>query len=303
MSPLRIGTRGSRLALWQANFVAELLRPLTASRSIEIVEVETSGDRAGDRPLKEISGEGVFTKEIQRAVLAGKADVAVHSLKDLPTLAVEGLVLAAVPPRGPVQDVLISRRHSSFDNLPIHARVATSSPRRRAQALHRRPDLRLVEIRGNVETRLKKLREENLDALILAKAGLERLDLGRDLFIETLDWMLPAVGQGALGLECRTGDETTRELLQELEDRPTRQAVEAERAFLRALGGGCSVPIGVITRIDGNTLHLRGVVSSPGGGLHLETAAAADLAENEILGNAVAQELLDKGARQLLNSG
>jgi len=303
MCPLRIGTRGSRLALWQANFVADLLRPLAALRPIEIVEVQTLGDQAHDRPLTEISGEGVFTKEIQRAVLAGAADVAVHSLKDLPTVPVEGLVLAAVPSRGPVQDVMISHRHASLDNLPIRARIATSSPRRRAQALHRRPDLHLVEIRGNVETRLNKLTEENLDALILAKAGLERLGLGRDFFIETLDWMLPAVGQGALGLECRTDDETTRELLQKLEDRPTRQAVDAERAFLRALGGGCSVPIGVLTRIDGNTLHLRGVVSSPGGGLHLETAAAADLAENEILGNAVAQELLDKGARQLLTSG
>src|SRR5262249_13050016 len=150
-----IGTRGSRLALWQANFVADLLRFLAAPRSVEIVEVQTSGDQAGDRPLREISGEGVFTKEIQRAVLTGQADVAVHSLKDLPTIAVDGLVLAAVPPRGPVQDVLISHRYSSFDDLPVRARIATSSPRRQAQALHRRPNLRVVEIRGNVETRLK----------------------------------------------------------------------------------------------------------------------------------------------------
>jgi len=303
MSPLRIGTRGSRLALWQANFVADLLRPLAAPRAVEIIEIQTAGDQARDQPLTEIAGDGVFTKEVERAVLAGKADVAVHSLKDLPTLAVEGLVLAAVPPRGPVHDVLVSREHRSFDDLPPGATIATSSPRRRAQVLYRRPDLHVVPIRGNVETRLKKLTEENLDALILAKAGLERLGLGRDFFIETLDWMLPAVGQGALGLESRTDDETTRELLQKLEDRPTRLAVDAERAFLQALGGGCSVPIGVITRIDGKTLHLRGVVSSPGGGLHLESAAAADLAENEILGNAVAQELLDKGARQLLTSG
>src|SRR5207245_78193 len=166
MSPLRIGTRGSRLALWQANFVADLLRPLVTARSIEIVEVETAGDRTPERLLTEISGEGVFTKEIQRAVLAGKADVAVHSLKDLPTLAVEGLVLAAVPPRGPVLDVMASQRHKTFDDLPNGATVASSSPRRQAQALHRRPDLRVVEIRGNVETRLKKLVGEKLDALI-----------------------------------------------------------------------------------------------------------------------------------------
>jgi hydroxymethylbilane synthase len=303
MPPLRIGTRGSRLALWQANFVADLLRPLIAARSIEIVEVETTGDRTPDRLLTEISGEGVFTKEIQRAVLAGKADVAVHSLKDLPTLTVEGLVLAAVPPRGPVQDVFVSCRQRSFDQLPPEAVVASSSPRRRAQALHRRPDLRVVEIRGNVETRLKKLVEENLDALILAKAGLERLGLGQNFFIEPLEWMLPAVGQGALGLECRADDATTRDLLQKLEDRPTRQAVDAERAFLRALGGGCQVPIGVYTSMQQDTLHLRGVVLSPDGKQRLEAEGAANAMDSESLGSSVAQELLSKGAQQLLNAG
>jgi hydroxymethylbilane synthase len=303
MPPLRIGTRGSRLALWQANFVADLLRRVVAPRPVETVEIQTSGDRAHDRPLTEISGEGIFTKEIQRAVLAGQADVAVHSLKDLPTQPVEGLVLAAVPPRGPVLDVMVSKRHKTFDDLPKGATVATSSPRRKAQALHRRPDLRLLEIRGNVETRLKKLVDEKLDALILAKAGLERLGLGQDFFVESLDfsWMLPAVGQGALALECRADDATTRNLLRKLEDRPTRMAVDAERALLRALGGGCQVPIAVHTWIQQDTLHLRGAVLSPDGKHRLEAEGAANVMESENLGSSVAQKLLSQGAQQLLN--
>lgn len=303
MAPLRIGTRGSRLALWQANFVAGLLRLIAEPSPVEIVEIETSGDQLRDRSLVQISGEGVFTKEIQRAVLTGEVDIAVHSLKDLPTVAVEGLVLAAVPPRGPVLDVLISRRHKPFDQLPPEAVVATSSPRRRAQVLHRRSDLQVVDIRGNVETRLKKMVDENLDALILAQAGLERLGLGQDLFMEALDpsWMLPAVGQGALGLECRADDPTTRQLLHKLEDRTTRWAVDAERAFLRALGGGCQMPVGVFTRVDRDDLHLLGVALSPDGKSQLEAEGNATVLESEMLGQMVAQDLLRKGAGQLLN--
>jgi hydroxymethylbilane synthase len=305
MSPLRIGTRGSRLALWQANFVADLLRPLAAPRPVELVEVQTSGDQAPDRPLTEISGEGVFTKEIQRAVLAGTADVAVHSLKDLPTLAVEGLALAAVPPRGPMLDVLVSLGHPSFDDLPTGATVATGSPRRRAQALYRRSDLRLVDLRGNVETRLKKMVDQHLGALILAQAGIERLGLEKNFVTELLNpsWMLPAVGQGALGLECRAGDSETRSLLEKLEDQPTRCAVEAERALLRALGGGCRVPIGVHSRVQQDRLHLRGAVLSPDGKWRLEAEGTAPLDESEVLGNFVAQELLSQGAQQLLKPG
>ena len=304
MVSLRIGTRGSRLALWQANFVADLLRPLVKPRGVEIVEIETAGDQLRDRSLVQISGEGVFTKEIQRALLTGQADVAVHSLKDLPTVAVEGLVLAAVPPRGPVQDVLVSHRHKSFDELPSDAVVATSSPRRKAQVLHRKSDLHLVDIRGNVETRLRKLADENLDALILAQAGLERLGLGKDLFVELLDcsWMLPAVGQGALGLECRAEDTRTRELLSRLDDPSTRAAVDAERAFLRTLGGGCQMPVGVMTRMDRDDLHLRGVALSPDGKWRLEAEGKATLFEGEILGQMVARDLLSKGAGQLLNA-
>ncbi len=263
MTPLRLGTRGSPLALWQAHHVRDRLAPLAAPRPVELVLIETQGDRVRDRPLAQIGGDGLFTKEIQNALLDGRADVAVHSLKDLPTLPVEGLDLAAVPPRGPVGDVLVSRRHRRFDDLPTGAVVATSSLRRRSQLLHRRPDLRIESVRGNVETRLRKLDEQGLDAIILAEAGLVRLGLAANI-TEVLDraWMLPAVGQGALGLECRADDAETLRLLAPLNDPATRACVLAERALLRGLGGGCLVPIGALGTVAGETLHLRAAVLS-----------------------------------------
>jgi hydroxymethylbilane synthase len=302
-APLRIGTRGSPLALWQANHVADLLRPRAAPRPVELVLIQTTGDRVQDRPLAQIGGDGLFTKEIQRALLTGGADVAVHSLKDLPTIPVEGLVLAAVPPRGPAGDAFVSRRHRSFDALQPGAVVGTSSLRRRAQLLHRRPDLRLVEMRGNVETRLRKLDEQGLDALVLAQAGLERLGLGSAI-TELLDpaWMLPAVGQGALGLECRADDRETLGFLQGLNDVPSRQAVLAERALLRALGGGCLVPIGAAARVEGDGLSLRGAVLRPDGRERVAGQATGPAAEAEALGRQLAADLLAQGARALLSS-
>jgi hydroxymethylbilane synthase len=299
--PLRIGTRGSRLALWQANHVADLLRPLAAPRPVALIEIQTAGDRIQDVALSRIGGDGLFTKEIQRALLADAADIAVHSLKDLPTLPVEGLVLAAVPPRAATGDVFVSRRHRTFDALPSGAVVGTSSLRRRAQVLHRRPDLHLVDMRGNVETRLRKLKEQGLDAIILAQAGLERLGLG-DAITEVLDpaWMLPAVGQGALGLECRAEDRATRDLVQRLNDTPTQQAVLAERALLRALGGGCLVPIGALARVDGESLTLRGVVLPPDGTQRIEGQTMGLAVEAELLGQRLAGELLARGAGECL---
>jgi hydroxymethylbilane synthase len=299
MSPVRIGTRGSRLALWQANHVADLLRPLAASRGVEIIEIQTAGDQIRDRPLPEISGEGVFTKEIQYALLAGTIDVAVHSLKDLPTVPVEGLVLAAVPERGAAQDAFVSRRYKSFDDLPDGAVVATSSPRRRAQALHRRPDLRLVDIRGNVETRLRKLAEQQLDGLLLAQAGLERLGL-KESITEILTWMLPAVGQGALALECRADDRATHELLKQLDHPSTRSAVLAERALLRSLGGGCQVPIGVLSELIDRTIRLQAVVLSADGKRRIAGQTSGSDLEAEFLGQRLAAELLAGGAGELL---
>ena len=196
---VRIGTRGSPLALWQANTIADQLRGLDAGCDVELVIIQTHGDQVRDQPLRRIGGDGLFTKAIQDAVLAGRADVAVHSLKDLPTTPAHGLLLAAVPARGPTGDVFVSIRHKGFDELPPGARIATGSLRRQAQIRHHRPDLELVDIRGNVDTRLRKLRDTDLDGLVMAQAGLERLGLAHAI-TEVLDpeWMLPAVGQGAL---------------------------------------------------------------------------------------------------------
>lgn len=301
MQPLRIGTRGSPLALWQANYVADRLRSL-GPRAVELVKIQTSGDEVRDVPLAQIGGEGVFTKEIQRALLDGAVDVAVHSLKDLPTVRVEGLTLAAVPPRGASGDVFVSRRHRSFDTMPPGATLATSSLRRRAQARHRRLDLNIVDIRGNVETRLRKLTEQNLDGLILARAGLERLQLAGEI-TEVLDpvWILPAVGQGALGLECRVGDEASLTLVTQLNDLATRQPVLAERALLRALGGGCQVPIGAIGQVQGERLHLRAVVLSPDGQRRIEASLAGSAQDPERVGEQLAADLMDRGARDLLS--
>jgi hydroxymethylbilane synthase len=203
--PIRIGTRGSPLALWQAQHIQQRLQQLPGAPPPEIVVIETRGDRDAHASLSRIGGEGVFTKAIQDAVLAGSADVAVHSMKDLPTAPVAGLTLAAVPERASVFDAFVSKKHRRFDDLPKGAKVATGSLRRRAQLLHRRPDLQLVDIRGNVDTRLRKLVELDLDGLILAEAGLSRLGLQTHISeLLSVEWMLPAVGQGALGLECRS---------------------------------------------------------------------------------------------------
>jgi hydroxymethylbilane synthase len=300
--PLRIGTRGSPLALWQARHIADLLRPLTQPRLVELIEIETSGDVIRDVPLSQIGGDGVFTKEIQRALLDNRVDVAVHSLKDLPTTPVPELVLAAVPRRGASGDAFVSRRYRHFDDLPAGASVGTSSLRRRSQALNRRPDLKLIDVRGNVGTRLAKLDSDGLDALILAEAGLQRLGLESHI-MEILDptWMLPAVGQGALGLECRADDATTRELLATLNDMPTRQAVLAERALLRGLGGGCLVPIGAATVVRDGQLSMRGAVLSPDGTARVAAEEAGAAEQSEAIGHRLATTLLGVGARELLS--
>jgi hydroxymethylbilane synthase len=298
---LRIGTRGSSLALWQANFVASQIRELSSSKIIEVVTIQTGGDKDRDRPLAELAGEGVFTKEIQRALVDGSIDIAVHSLKDLPTIAVEGLVLAAVPKRGPARDVFVSRRFGKVSQLPAGARVATSSLRRRAQLLCFRRDVTLLPIRGNVETRLGKLASENLDGLILAHAGLYRLGL-TDAIAEVLDqdWMLPAVGQGALGIECRQNDADTHALVAQLNHVPTLCAVTAERGLLRGLGGGCQIPLGALAICQGESVHLRAAALHANGTSRIfgDISGSATCAEK--LGYELAQDLIHKGARELL---
>jgi hydroxymethylbilane synthase len=302
MSPVRIGTRSSPLALWQAKHVAEQLRTHT-SRPIEFIHVQTEGDRDQAASLAHIGGRGVFTKEIQRAVLDGRVHVAVHSLKDLPTGAVPGLVLAAVPPRGPIGDVLVTSTPTRFDDLPRGATVATGSLRRRAQLLNRRPDLCLADIRGNIDTRLRKFREHGYHALVLAQAGLERLGL-TEVITEVLDpdWMLPAVGQGALGLECRSDDDETRQLLARFEDANTRRAVEAERSLLFHLGVGCQVPLGAVGRVVGLRVELRAAVLAQDGSRRIVGDVAGPAQRAEELGRELAERLRREGADEFLGS-
>lgn len=301
--PLRIGTRGSPLALWQANHVADMLRSAVPCPDVDLVIIQTQGDQNQNRPLSQIGGDGLFTKAIQEAVRDGQADLAVHSLKDLPTLPVPGLVLAAVPPRASTRDAFISHKHAGFDALPQGARIATGSQRRRAMIRHRRPDLQMVDIRGNVDTRLRKLRELDLDGLILAEAGLARLGLGH-FITELLDpsWMLPAVGQGALGLECREDDAQTRDAVSVLDHMPSHQAVTAERSMLRTLGGGCLVPIGAAGTVDGDSLTLRGVVLALDGSRQISDEIQGPAEQAEAVGSQLAARLLTAGARELLSS-
>jgi hydroxymethylbilane synthase len=303
MTTLRIGTRGSPLALWQANYVADRLRTLHPGLVVELLEIQTAGDRIRDVPLTSFAGEGVFTKAIQDALLDNRVDVAVHSLKDLPTVVVDNLTLGAIPQRAPTGDAFISKKHASFAALPPNAKVATSSLRRRAQLLHQRPDLHVLEIRGNVDTRLRKLVEQNLDATILAEAGLRRLGLEAHI-TEVLDasWMFPAVGQGALGIECRRDDATTNALLQPLNDPATRAAALAERAMLRTLGGGCHVPIGARGSVVGSELRLIGTVLAPDGSSRIVESIAGPAPACETLGVELAEALKSQGAAALLQS-
>ncbi len=296
---LRLGTRASPLARWQADWVAGELRRL--GHDVVLVPLSTRGDQQRDAPLGEIGGQGVFTKELERALLRDEIDLAVHSLKDLPTEPVEGLELAAIPPRAPTGDALLSVRWRSLAELPANAAVGTGSLRRRAQLWHMRRDLRMLDIRGNVDTRLRKLAEGEYDALILAQAGLQRLGLDghiREILPESM--MLPAVGQGALGVEIRSANSELREAFAPLDDAATRAAVTAERAMLAALRGGCLAPVGAKGELEGDRLTLRGVVLSGDGSVRLEARQIGLPHEAEHVGRQVAEQLLEQGAGELI---
>jgi hydroxymethylbilane synthase len=305
---LRIGTRGSKLARWQAEWVAERLRSL--GYAVEILEIATSGDAEQIVPVASIGSAGVFTKEIQRALLTGEVDVAVHSLKDLPTETVEGLLLAAVPERENPADVLVlsgeqERRASMLlapcPMLPAGARVGTGSLRRRAQLLNARPDLRVDDVRGNVDTRLRKLDEGQFDALVLAEAGLRRLGLaGRISEVLPFSVMLPAGGQGALAIECRAGDAKPQAAVGTLDHAATRASVTAERALLARLRGGCLAPVGAWGRVEGSELLLSAVVLSADGVERIDESDRAAISEAESLGRCVAEALLARGADTLI---
>lgn len=296
---IRLGTRGSPLARWQAEWVAAELT--CRGVAVELVPIVTSGDRLTGS-LGEANATGLFTKELQRALADGRIDLAVHSLKDLPTDEAPGLCLAAVPARAPVWDALISQNGRPLASLPQGATIGTGSTRRRAQLLHYRPDLRPVDVRGNVDTRLRKLHEGQFDALILAQAGLTRLGFAQQI-TEVLSGgniLLPAVGQGALGLETRADDAPVRSALAALDDRDSHQAVLAERAMLATLRGGCMAPVAAWGRIDGAQLRLSGRVMSVDGAVRrdVELTAAPDDAID--LGRRVADGLLAEGAAELI---
>jgi hydroxymethylbilane synthase len=296
---LRIGTRASQLALWQANWVADQLRLLGAT--VDIVEISTSGDRDQRDPILEMDQIGVFTKEIQAAVLNGEADLAVHSLKDLATETVEGLVLAAVPQRESCFDVLITRVAASLSDLPSGATVGTGSLRRQAQLRHMRGDLKIEGIRGNVDTRLRKLRDGEFDAIILAAAGLKRLDL-TDHIVEEFapPRMLPAPGQGALGIECHRQASEILEFVGQLQHHESRAATDAERSLLALLHAGCSAPVGSWGRVENGHLHLDGLVASLDGQHVLRATASGDIGIAIQLGQQVAESLLTQGAADII---
>ncbi|HZL87349.1 MAG TPA: hydroxymethylbilane synthase [Pirellulaceae bacterium] len=295
---LRLGTRASPLARWQAEWVAGQLSQRGVE--VELVPISTQGDvKTG--PLGQIGGQGLFTKEIQRALLERKIDVAVHSLKDLPTAEVDGLTIAAVPRRESTADVLVSKVADSLEKLPHGSRVGTGSLRRKAQLLHVRPDLAVLEIRGNVDTRLRKLDEGEYDAIVLAEAGLRRLGLAeRATFVLPRSIMLPAVGQGALAIETRSGDAVSQSLVEPLDDAATHAAVLAERSMLAALRGGCLAPVGGLARVEGPVLTLEGVVLSGDGQRKISAAAAARSEDAVRIGQQVADELLVQGASDLI---
>jgi hydroxymethylbilane synthase len=304
MSKLRIGSRGSQLALWQANHISELLR--ARGHEVEIEIIHTTGDKITDVPLAMVGtkgglGKGIFTKEIEEALAAGRVDLAVHSLKDLPTELAQGFEIAAITTREDARDAFCSRSYASFQELPTGARVGTSSLRRQAQLKAVRPDLDIHPLRGNVDTRLRKLEQGEYDAIILAAAGLKRLgktELVRQII--PVDVMCPAAGQGALGIEIRQGDAAIRQQLEFLNDPATRAATTCERALLNSLGGGCQVPIGALAEMQNGKLHLECIVADPDGSTLLRDSRDGNIEDAEKLGKEAGAAMLARGGDKIL---
>jgi hydroxymethylbilane synthase len=306
LRPLRIGTRASALALWQANRVADLIRAQPGAPEVQLVHIRTEGDVRTDVPLSSIGGRAFFTREIDRAQLDGAVDIAVHSLKDLSTQIAQGLELAAVLEREDPRDALVSRQGATLEDLPPGARVGTSSLRRRAFLLRARPDLELLELRGNVPTRIERLEQGKYDAIVLATAGLKRLELAAHIaaFIEPRV-MPPAVSQGAIGVCARSGDAAACQWLRALDHAATRLAVTAERALLRRLEGGCQVPLGALATVQQQQLHLEASVCALDGAASLDDQDQAPLGANPLasaaaLGVRLAAQLLARGAAEII---
>jgi hydroxymethylbilane synthase len=300
-SPLRIATRRSQLALWQAEHVAALLRAAHPGLPVELVPMSTQGDRVQDRALAEVGGKGLFVKELEVAMQENRADIAVHSMKDVPSELPAGFRIAATLPRANPHDAFLSLRYSRFEDLPAGARVGTSSPRRQAQLRHARPDLRLELLRGNVDTRLRRLEEGQLDAILLACAGLERLGLG-DRITQQLDLALslPAVGQGVIGIECREDDSRSGEMLAALHHEESFVRLLAERAFAAALGGSCHSPIAAHATLAGTALELHGFVGAPDGSETYRDVEQGVSTDAAAMGQRLARRMQAAGAGALL---
>ena len=300
MQKIKIGTRASRLALWQAEFVAAQLKKFFPALEVELVHVHTTGDKILDAPLAKIGGKGLFIKELELQLARGEIDLAVHSLKDVPTDLPAEFQIAAITRRAQPFDAFVSEKFSSFAELPEGSIVGTSSLRRAAQLLNRRPDLRIKNLRGNVETRLKKLDAGEFDAIILAAAGLERLGHATRIG-ELLPEIIPAAGQGALAIEIRTGDKKISELVGKLNDTETFSATTIEREFLREVGGSCQVPVGVFAQVDDGQVNVRALISSIDGQRVVKNSVTVELAEIDGLGKTLATKLLDAGGRKILD--
>lgn len=298
-----IGSRGSELALWQANFIKGELEKNNENISVEIKIIKTKGDKITDVALSKIGDKSLFTKELENELLKNEIDIAVHSLKDLQTQLPKGLKLAAVTERHPVEDVLIAKeKNVTLKTIKENGVVATGSLRRRSQLLNLRPDINVVELRGNVPTRIEKFLESDWDAIILARAGVERLGLEKNISsIISKNEILPAVGQGALGIEIREPDKDTAGILKPIHDQETLFAVLAERSLLRTLEGGCQVPIGTYSEIKGETLYLQAYVGSVNGKIAFRDNISGKKEDAEKLGNELANKLMNAGAKKILD--
>lgn len=298
---LTIGTRQSLLALWQSNHIAALLREKYPECEVVLKKIVTKGDRILDVPLAQIGGKGLFTKEIETELADGTIDLAVHSLKDMPTVLPEGLCLTAITERANVGDAFVSNKYASFEELPLGTVIGTSSLRRKAQLLASRPDLQIMDLRGNVDTRLRKLDEGLYDAIILAAAGLERLGHGdRITALIPPEVCLPAVGQGALAIEARTADDEVRSMLEFLNDLPTKQATDAERAFLGLLEGGCQVPIGVHADVAGEQIKIEAIIAALDGSTVLRDTITGKAEDAVALGQQLGKKMLADGGQEIL---
>ena len=301
MVRVRIGTRGSRLALWQADYIEKLLNQMNQEITLERIIIKTEGDRDQSSSLTQIGGQGVFTKAIEDALLDNRIDLAVHSLKDLPSNMTPGLCLAAVPERGPVEDVLVTKEGININDLNKDASVATGSIRRRSQLLNLRPDLQISDLRGNIETRLNKLYQKGLDGIIMARAAIFRLGLDQVKFYTfSTDEMVPGVGQGAVGVQTRADDSTINEIVKGISHQDTFNAVSAERAFLDELDSGCQFPVGAYAQVLGDRLKITGFVGSEDGReIYRENSKGPVSAADEI-GRELAQLFIKQGAQELL---